>query len=993
MDHDQVTPAPVAPWESPIDDGAPIDHRTTEGEGASRFAWTFDRGVSLIVVAACCAYMFWQTHPNLVLADTTPTGGDMGAHVWGPDFMKRFLLPEFSVTGWTTDWYAGFPAYVFYMVVPSLAIVMIDAGVVDVTSPIGAVASLLVVGAAVWGIWAIRHHESRLVRFLTWIGCGVGAVLVVDVPYNVAFKLIAVSGLVAFPAGVFYLLRGLSLRHPGPELGAIASVPFLMDKGLFHIYGGNMASTMAGEFAFSISITLALFGLGLVANGVRTGRYRARAAMVIALSVLCHVIPGFFFLVTAAVIIVLLRPRRSSWRWAIPTGVSAGMMALWWYLPFYGRSAYLNDMGWEKLGVQLRAQSWPRLQIASALRNAGVDVMTSNPVDAIRFDRNWSQIWRHLLPFAPHHIGEQSFDDPNMLHGRFIFALAALGVILSVIMVVRSGIFLTAIALITAVAFVYMPQHRFWNARVLPFYYLSIYLLAGVAVALLLRAVVLAFTGKWVDPHRWVSVTAVAVASFVVFTVVGMSTRTMPGGSYDEQSNFTWLGITSRSSNPVRGWAKWNFEGLERKPGSNSVTNSDGSVSEVLDTKHSEEYFAMIEMMRRVGETNGCGRAFWEYGERLGSYGTPMSPMLLPYFTDRCIGSMEGLYFEASSTTPFHFLVQSELSEKPSRPQRFDSHLGFAQSPYSGFDLDRGLDHLQMLGVRYYMAFTPTAKAAADAEAAKPEGERRLTFLDESPWADEDGNGEPDGSWKVYEVADVTLVEPLEVEPVVWTDVTDDIYDYVKPAVDWFNDPDAWDVLRATDGPDSWERIRSDETPTRRPLDADDVEVSDVRTTQDTISFRVSRPGTPVLVRASYFPNWKVDGADGPYRVTPNQIVVVPTDTEVRLHYERSGLEWLAYLLSLAGFALFMYFVVRGPGLAVAPETSEFLGDREAVPDPVDGPDVQAPVDGSDVQAPVDGPDVQTPVDGPGVSAPVDGPGGPTVGEQGIPGNRDDGTT
>ena len=28
--------------------------------------------------------------------------------------------------------------------------------------------------------------------------------------------------------------------------------------------------------------------------------------------------------------------------------------------------------------------------------------------------------------------------------------------------------------------------------------------------------------------------------------------------------------------------------------------------------------------------------------------------------------SMEGLYFEASATTPYHFLLQSELSASPS---------------------------------------------------------------------------------------------------------------------------------------------------------------------------------------------------------------------------------------------------------------------------------------------------------------------------------------
>ena len=61
----------------------------------------------------------------------------------------------------------------------------------------------------------------------------------------------------------------------------------------------------------------------------------------------------------------------------------------------------------------------------------------------------------------------------------------------------------------------------------------------------------------------------------------------------------------------------------------------------------------------------------WEYEKELDRYGTPMALMLLPYWTDGCIGSMEGLYFEASATTPFHFLTQVELSTAPvARPAR-----------------------------------------------------------------------------------------------------------------------------------------------------------------------------------------------------------------------------------------------------------------------------------------------------------------------------------
>jgi len=931
--------------ESDLDTEIDTDPEDTETEiDGDSFATVMAKVFSGVVVALCCIYVLWVVKPNLVLRDTTPTGGDMGAHVWGPAYLRDELLPSFRLTGWTNDWYAGFPAYTFYMVVPSLMIVVLDVGVISPTTILGGIASLLVVAAAAALAWQLRSHPSRLARFAGWTACLAVPLLCIDLPYNVAFKLIAVSGIVAFPAGVWYLLRGLSLRRPGPELGAIASVAFLMDKSLFHIYGGNIASTMAGEFAFSISLTLSMFALGSIAMGLRTGRHRARSAVLIALAMLCHVIPGVFFLAVGAVLMVLLRPRVRSLTWALPVGLSGGLMALWWYLPFYGRSSFLNDMGWEKLGVEIPPQSWARTKVVGVLRGLGSTVADATSCDAKGTVVNWHQMWRNLLPFAPHHIPGLATppEDPNMWGGTVFFILAAVGVVLSLVMVVRSGIWLTALTAIAAVAFVLMPQDRFWNARVLPFYYLGIYLLAAVGVTLLLRSVVLVFRGRWTDPPLAVSIAYSVLAMLVLWAGLGMTLRSIPGGKYlantpDGKAQFGWpcrstgntvddCLFTSTYQGPVRDWAKWNFEGLEAKPGYQIVNvpvdpndpTGPAIPTTQLNQNDSAEYFGMIKEMNRLGQRpDGCGRAFWEYDEKLNNYGTPMAPMLLPYFTDHCIGSMEGLYFEASSTTPFHFLVQSELSQKPSRPERFDCHLGFDESPYRGYDIDAGIKHLQMLGVKYYMALTDESKKAAD-------GDDRLTQVGAS------------GPWKVYEVSDIDLVSPLENEPVVWDDVHDDIYSWARPAVDWFNDEESWDVLRASSGPDDWKRVGAKDAVSATKAPHPDLKVTNVETTNESISFDVSDVGSPVLVRTSYFPNWKADGADGVYRVTPNFMVVVPTDKHVTLTYTRAPMELISLLLSAIGAAILLYFVVR-PLPPLARKRGEFFGDRDPAPDPEPG--------------------------------------------------------
>jgi hypothetical protein len=125
--------------------------------------------------------------------------------------------------------------------------------------------------------------------------------------------------------------------------------------------------------------------------------------------------------------------------------------------------------------------------------------------------------------------------------------------------------------------------------------------------------------------------------------------------------------------------------------------------------------------------------------------------------------------------------------------------------------------------------------------------------------------------------------------------------------------PTQWDVPLAASGPAEWQRVDLDDPqPERRPVDP--VVVTGIDTDTDSISFDVDEIGTPVLVKASYFPNWRAEGADGPYRVAPNLMVVVPASEHVELHFGREPVEWIAYLLTLVGIA-FTVVLARRPAL------------------------------------------------------------------------------
>ena len=90
------------------------------------------------------------------------------------------------------------------------------------------------------------------------------------------------------------------------------------------------------------------------------------------------------------------------------------------------------------------------------------------------------------------------------------------------------------------------------------------------------------------------------------------------------------------------------------------------------------------------------------------------------------------------------------------------------------------------------------------------------------------------------------------------------------------------------------------------------TKVSQVRMGDSSVSFHVDRTGVPVEVRISYFPNWQASGAEGPWRVAPNMMVVVPTSHDVTLTYGTSSADRLGQVLTLAAIVAAVWLAVRG---------------------------------------------------------------------------------
>ena len=760
---------------------------------------SFSEALGAFFAIACVLLLtIWALHPSLLLANTVTAGGDTGAHVALPWFLRTQLLSHGHLTGWYPGWFDGFPLYSYYFVLSDL---------------------LAAIGSYV-------------------------------MPYAVAFKLTTALGSLLLPVCAYAMGRLFSLRAPLPACLAASTLPFLFDSS-FTILGGNLFSTLAGEYAFSLGLALSLLAIGLFARGLRTGRGVVASSIALSVTLAAHVLPWLWALLGIAVLLAIdLLPASVGFRDPLPApapasprttasfAVRAGALSLvlsaWWLLPWVTGQSFAISMGYVNDGTDGGAS------YASRLFPGGDHVM---------------------------------------------LALAVVGLGVAWATRSRFGVWLTALTALAAIAYVADPQGSLWDERLLPFWFFGGWLtcgwLFGVCAAATVRRGRQRARERWIagvhdgmvprrlrfpSPMGWPA----GLGGAVLAGAVAVAVVSPPLMTWVPRSLLTSVGITP-GANQVPAWSAYNYTGYEGVAGWSSYN------------KDWNEYHAIIKMMRRAGSTYGCGQAMWQYDDVEGEFGTTESLMLLPYWTANCIGSMEGLLFESSATTPFHFLNQSELSLRPSNPM-----VGLPYGPSGAPNVSLGLRHLQLLGVRYFLAFSPRiVKEAAHSGIASQ-------IASTGPWHYNDHVR----TWHLFEIRDAAVVSALRDIPNVVTTLGSKSA-WQSANVSWWLHSKRWHVLLAQSGPASWPRTTS--SLRTRVVRSPKVHVTDVRESVSTVSFHVDRIGVPVVVRVSYYPRWHAAGASGPWRVSPNLMVVVPTSHVVVLSYGGSLATNVGAIATLVG--------------------------------------------------------------------------------------------
>jgi len=189
----------------------------------------------LVMIAAIVAFLFCYFEPHLLFSKTITTGGDTASHYFTAEYLRNDLLPRGKISGWCQGNLAGFPMLQNYFPLPFL-----------------------------------------LMALLSWV-----------IPLEIAFKVVTVSGTFLLPFCAYLFFRLLRHPFPVPVMGALFTLPFLFMEGN-SMWGGNIPSTLAGTFCYSLGFALAILWLGLVYRVVREGRGRTTCAILLAMVGMCH---------------------------------------------------------------------------------------------------------------------------------------------------------------------------------------------------------------------------------------------------------------------------------------------------------------------------------------------------------------------------------------------------------------------------------------------------------------------------------------------------------------------------------------------------------------------------------------------------------------------------------------------------------------------------------------------------------------------------------
>ncbi|HEY7516081.1 MAG TPA: 6-pyruvoyl-tetrahydropterin synthase-related protein, partial [Vicinamibacteria bacterium] len=155
----------------------------------------------------------------------------------------------------------------------------------------------------------------------------------------VAFKIGTALGVFLLPLWTYLSFRLMGFRFPGPLLGAASALVFLFVEDN-PIWGGTLASTLAGEFAYTYGIGLGVLFLGVVYRCYARGTSVRWPAVALAATAAAHGYAVLWAGISASYFLYAARRPTRTLRWLASLAALSFALAAVFLVPLLG------DWGW-----------------------------------------------------------------------------------------------------------------------------------------------------------------------------------------------------------------------------------------------------------------------------------------------------------------------------------------------------------------------------------------------------------------------------------------------------------------------------------------------------------------------------------------------------------------------------------------------------------------------------------------------------------------------
>ena len=696
---------------------------------------------------------------DLVFLNNTPTGGDMGAHIVAIDTFIKDFMPNFQISGWSNDWFAGYPLYYFYFPLPAIITFFLD----------------------------------------------------VIFPFGVAFKLMVVISTIL----VVYSLEKLFRKDSNKlsSIGATAGLFYVFTES-FTIYGGNLASTLAGQFSFAYSLAFGNLAIFYLIKSNNKFRFSI-SSIFLSLCLLSHLIP---FII---------------------------------YIPIYG-------FYWlfKKENINQKILS---ITIFLALVSRWSISLFMN----LEFTTNMS-----YTPFTQ----LEDLIKEDILPGIFICLALMIAKSKDLIKYKSLNLFELYLVISSILLYFFVPEGALWNGRLVPFFNLGIIFIMFKVIEIFVEDLNLyqqgihilttlfligtiyclyIFYDRWSSNESYLNLYIPIIFLISIFAILNLK-------NVEIQINLLLVSIIFSTVSFLPHWLNWNFTGYE---GKNDWTQIENLYSKLADLEP--------------------GRIMWEPNSDMNKYGTPMTLMTIPYFTEHT--SMEGLYFDSSITTPFHFISVSGLAKRPSNP--------VGGLSYINNQFDQGVEHLNHLGVDYFISYTE------EIESKAMDSEKLILLFSSEPFSVFKVN-----SSKVELIyQDIKIFSKASTQDGILSSILrdTDIDNFFDKAYESFNELDKKRVIEVSNGMNIVSSKKND------------LQITDLNITNNKISFFTDSPGELHLIKVSYFPNWKITNGKGPFRTSPSFMSVIPDNKYVEITFEKTIVEKNSFYFSIFSLLLSLIIFIR----------------------------------------------------------------------------------